>query len=361
MLLIIFGAGASYDSAPRLRPRAEEGNDGWRPPLANDLFADRPTFRELLTNFPRVLPLAARLGQASDEHPLERMLSDLRDEADEYASRHSELAAVRYYLQGLIWECERRWLEQIQAVTNYLALLDRIERRRRGVANSVVYVTFNYDRLFEYAATFYLSDGEQIYQNRFDTLRTYTDNSRFPLVKVHGSIDWGYRVNTRLPIVSESNGHVWKIAYEVIRVFPSLDISNEVEKIVERPPQPKAGFAYIPAIAIPLDTKSDFVCPDSHLTFLKACLANVRSILIIGWQGMEAQFCEMLKAHLPADVSILAVCGEVAAGEQTIETLRGHGIGDSYAPTAGGFSEFVVGHEVDGFLEHAFKDGSAAA
>src|SRR6266849_9161271 len=102
MLLVVFGAGASFDSTPLLRPGTSPSLELWRPPLANDLFGDRPGFREEFASFPQVVPLATRLGQASPHHPLERLLTVLRDEADKYTERHTQLAAVRYYLQKII-------------------------------------------------------------------------------------------------------------------------------------------------------------------------------------------------------------------------------------------------------------------
>lgn len=354
MLLVIFGAGASYDSAPRLKPTGARGvGDGWRPPLTDELFADRPEFRDFLTDFPQVLPLSARLGQASASLPLEGMLSRLKEEAAEYPARHSELAAVRYYLQRLIWECERHWHPDRKAVTNYLALLDRVQRWRHGVLDGVLFTTFNYDRLFEYAASYYLTEGRQIYQNSYDTLASYPHNPLFPLIKLHGSLDWGYRVNTPLPIVSESNEHVWQIAWEVIRRFPDLDIAPDIAKTVERPPQPQDGHAYVPALAIPIDQKGDFACPSTHIDFLLERLPRVRSVLTIGWRGMDAHFVQMLATHLLPSVRIMTVSGSLDAGQETLNRLRTAGVSGNGEAYAGGFSEFVVSHDVDMLLSGA--------
>src|SRR5258705_6614007 len=168
MLLTIFGAGASYDSAAAVRPNVSRSDIAqWRPPLTDGLFADREEFRPLLVDFPRVLPLAARLGQASATQPLEGMLLRLQEEALDYPARFSDLASIRYYLQRVIWECERFWHQERRATTNHLALMDRIQRWRRGNIGEVLFTTFNYDRFLEYAASFYLSDASTIYHNQF--------------------------------------------------------------------------------------------------------------------------------------------------------------------------------------------------
>ena len=179
-------------------------------------------------------------------------------------------------------------------------------------------------------------------------------------MKLHGSVDWGYKVKTVLPIVQESNGHVWQIASEVIRRYAELAISADVEKVDERPPKPQSGSAYVPALAIPVDTKSQFVCPPDHLAFLIESVPKVRSILIVGWRGMEASFADLLKQHLGREVSILAVCGGAQAGQQTIERIRAEGIGSNHEASGDGFSSFVVGPEIDPFLEKALAEKAMA-
>src|SRR6266571_5151475 len=57
MLLVIFGAGASFDSAPTYPPGAnvlggDRLNNFHRPPLANELFENRPVFAEAITRLP---------------------------------------------------------------------------------------------------------------------------------------------------------------------------------------------------------------------------------------------------------------------------------------------------------------------
>lgn len=305
MLLVVFGAGASFDSAPLLRPGTLPEQETWRPPLANDLFGDRPGFREEFASFPQVLPLATRLGQASPSHPLERLMTGLRDEADEYPERYSQLAAVRYYLQKIIWECERYWLEQHRAATS---------------------------------------------------IDSYIQHPHFPIIKLHGSIDWGYRVDTPLSIVAESSDHVWQIAAEVIKRFADLQISTEIEKTVQRPPQPQNGNAYVPALAIPLDQKTDFACPPSHLEFLQERLPSVSHLLAIGWRGTEAHFCEMLRRGLPSGVAVTAVSGTLAASEETLLNLRTAGIGSAWEAIGDGFADLVVSLDLGTFLDQAIRD-----
>src|SRR5713226_4083657 len=92
VLLVIFGAGASYDSSPTLRPTTPKHDD--RPPLADELFEERPMFSQNLRRFPRCLGLIANLRHRypttlTVEQELDRFLQ----EADYYAERHAQLMA----------------------------------------------------------------------------------------------------------------------------------------------------------------------------------------------------------------------------------------------------------------------------
>jgi len=69
MLIVIFGAGASFDSCPTYPPGHHEAvldghtlNKDFRPPLANELFENRPIFAEaILRHFPQCQPIVPRL------------------------------------------------------------------------------------------------------------------------------------------------------------------------------------------------------------------------------------------------------------------------------------------------------------
>lgn len=92
MLLVIFGAGASYDSVPHLPPsranNASQSNFGhviqrsvakyeeFRPPLANQLFEDRSLFMAALQSFPECKPIIPLLRGGQ---PVEQQLSKLEE------------------------------------------------------------------------------------------------------------------------------------------------------------------------------------------------------------------------------------------------------------------------------------------
>src|SRR5438876_186338 len=135
MLLVILGAGASYDSLPLdiidEIPRTELG--AFRPPLAQNLFDDRPTFGAALDMYPQCTALVSRLrqsvrGGAALEHELERY----QEEAQDYPPHLRQLIAIRFYLQEILWTCGTRYRELSHGVTNYVRLLYRLDRWRHA-------------------------------------------------------------------------------------------------------------------------------------------------------------------------------------------------------------------------------------
>ncbi len=172
MLMVIFGAGASFDSAQSSRIQVVGGAiryDGlpYRPPLANDLFADRNrAFAAHIRAYPKmhaILPLLRERSQKS----VEEVLESLQSEAGAYPERHRQLAAVRFYLRDLLWECTDQWIDHTSGVTNYSPLIDQI-LRWHGTKEPIALVTFNYDLLLENALRsfgFYWSPPERFLES----------------------------------------------------------------------------------------------------------------------------------------------------------------------------------------------------
>lgn len=176
--MVIFGAGASYDSfssappGPWGQPGGRQ-NFSARPPLANELFQDFPAFRDHLLKYPQCRPLIPLLQSAPD---VEEVLGNWQADAD--AVRLRQLAAIRYYLRDLIYDCESRWKDVTRGVLNYGTVLDQIRKKEPEVA----LVTFNYDTLIERA----MSDvGVNV-----GSMDAYLADRQFKLFKLHGSIDW---------------------------------------------------------------------------------------------------------------------------------------------------------------------------
>jgi hypothetical protein len=346
MLMVVFGAGASYDSIDVKPPGT--GNPGWaineefRPPLAADLFGFRALFADVMGRLRTLRPIIPILRRTGGKN-IETVLRGLQDEAVEYPERHRQLMAVRYYLQVALWQCTYRWIEAAKNVTNYEALLDQINRWHHGEPVSLV--TFNYDTLLENAMP---TVGLTITR-----MEDYVfANPGYQVFKLHGSTDWARIVAKDGTYAS---GNAWSIVQEHIDLAASLKITENFVRITQYPCglwENRVGL--VPAIAIPVEQKSYFECPKSHLDQLKRMLPAVDKLLFVGWRATEEHFLTLLKDHLKGSLSVQVVAGSEA--EARLIMLRLHGgllseldIHWHYAPS--GFTDFVVNRRVDELLK----------
>lgn len=141
MHMVIFGAGASYDSNPSRRPHSLMADDG-RPPLANNLFDHMAQHLDALRPYPEIRPILNHL-RPNPDRSVEQMLEALQVEAENDPGRLPQIGAVRFYLQQLFWGFDVSWKPE---ATNYEMLLDQLRRRRLGNLPTLL-VTFNYDLL----------------------------------------------------------------------------------------------------------------------------------------------------------------------------------------------------------------------
>jgi len=336
MLMVIFGAGASYDSVASRRPGAFDHES--RLPLANQLFGDRPLFARVLTHFPAVQPLISRLRYLGKEQSLERELQAIRAEADTYAERTRQLVAVRYYLHMLIHECEQSWASVINGAggeTNYRTLLDEIAYCS---PHDVVHlVTFNYDRLIEAA----LPTVNVRIQNLDDYVK-----GRFQLIKLHGSTNWSRAVKTPLKTAGV-NG--MDVIQQVIDAR-TLNVSNEFMFFDQHVTGVHGETPLFPALAIPFEEKLDFECPSNHMDALRGSLGLIDKILVIGWRATEQPFLQMLRKGLPGPVRCLVVTEDCTRSQETIDRMKAAGIAGDFNAVGGGFSELVLLHLARDFL-----------
>jgi hypothetical protein len=335
MLMVILGAGASFDSSPT-HP-ASTYQPVTRPPLAANLFD--PRFAAQLDSFPEAKPVVPFLR--TSKNTIETALERLQTQASEYPVRHVQLAAIRQYLRYAIIQAENDWKQVTHGVTNHLTLLDEIQRTRRG-SESVPIVTFNYDTMIEEAIC-RLTGRPPI-----RTMDEYTV-SPFPLFKVHGSVDWGRLIQSP-PISME--GSDWEVARRVTENAANLKLTEEFELSPHVPlARSQRGALLFPALAIPVETKQHFECPSAHLSELEKLLPEVTKILVIGWRGRERHFLELLTRHASRKVNVIAVAGNPQAASEPLRELTGAGLKGTFTPALKGFSDFIIERECETFLE----------
>jgi hypothetical protein len=136
MLMVIFGAGASYDSWPSFPPdRLPRDAEFLRPPLAKELFLYAPQFRAVSAKYPRCQPIIPYL---ESQENVEDILEQFGTEAVQNPERRSQLTAIQFYIREIVRLCEAHWRLRTNGVTNYRTLLDQLAE-----FPDVCFVTFN--------------------------------------------------------------------------------------------------------------------------------------------------------------------------------------------------------------------------
>ncbi len=336
MLLVIFGAGASYDSvAGPLTPQEAYPATLSRPPLANELFNRR--FGDDIALFPRCQPVIPYLQKPGAN--IEGELEKLQNEVPEYKERSRQLAAIRYYLQTMLSRCLTRWATVTKGVTNYKTLLDEIEHRRPSTEH-VCLVTFNYDTLLEEALP-------TIHVN-IESMSDYI-RSDYRVIKLHGSVNWAHEVTSFGDVTNQDPRLT---VSEVIELIPEVEFTKGFKVI---PPDPliqqRSNAPLFPALSIPVENKPGYECPPEHLEALEKCWPGVTKVLVIGWRAAETRFLKTLAEKLLKATPMMVVSSSQAKAAEVIERMRIAGVDAKFVAAKGGFSDTIISHEADNFLK----------
>ena len=81
---------------------------------------------------------------------------------------------------------------------------------------------------------------------------------------------------------------------------------------------PDLNYSLFPAIAIPVEKKSIFECPQDTIDELRGVLRHVTKIIVIGWRASEAHFLDLLRENLKPR----AYLSIVAANQSEAEEIR---------------------------------------
>lgn len=353
-LLVIAGAGASYDAFPYVPGYSVA--EGYRFPLADELFNTSIQYLDIQRSYPAILPIWNRLHDRRGQ-PVEQILNTFQEETRHNRDRFSQLVAVRYYIQDLIWQCDTRYAQDAAIPSNMMTLLDQIEaaRCREPGRAQAAFLTFNYDCLIEGALT---NRG-----HNFPDMDSYIRPNRPKLFKLHGSRNW-VRPAFNLPMdpadmsrreVCRTFGmqfHELSDAnFGAIQKIRSLNATNAQVHSDGGP----TNHVALPAIAIPITQKDKFECPDSHVEALKTVLAEVRCVVTIGWRGMEDKFLRMLREHATRRIQGICISGDKGRATEVANRLQGVFTQAHFTPYEYGFSEFANSNGIDRLLNLAWQ------
>jgi hypothetical protein len=342
MLVVIFGAGASYDSYGRY-PAPEDGRfEVGRPPLADHLF--EPDFEgTVFQSYRQARGLAARLRPGVRQGTVEEALRQLSDEAESDPRRDVELLALRFFLRDAIFRCVENWERQMNGVSNYAALLTQLRNWQSRTNEPVALVTFNYDQLLDDAC-------HDILGLDLGTVEGYMSSGGFKLYKVHGSTNWVQPLSNKVKTFGGPNpiielGRLVDPLPDVFAISPVGPVSVMVPDLGER--------ACIPAIAVPLAGKSDFACPTSHIVQLRSDLAESRLALVIGWAGADEDFAKVwAESRVGRRTHIAVANGSRENGQSAAYALDAF-LAINMRNLDCGFTQLVEGDQLLPILDHA--------
>jgi SIR2-like protein len=203
-------------------------------------------------------------------------------------------------------------------------------------------VTFNYDSLLE--------DALRQFGLPITCIDDYTKKHAFYRVfKLHGSTNWAREIetNAHIQMGADPVNNFDQLAehWDELRITESYLFSpHDAFGVISRTPM-------FPAIAIPVEKKRSFECPQYMLDELIALLPQVSKILVIGWRATEAHFLALLKEKLSRSVHMWIVAGQ--QGEDIKDRICREMLPKN-VPIAsvdrGGFTDFILSRRAEQFL-----------
>lgn len=329
MQIVILGAGASYDY------QITGGVDGTpiKPPLTKDLVSPSYLDHKIADRYPGAGNILSALsgdianGTGFEEALLKRSKLYARNDL-----ATKQLIALRFYLRDLF----EHLCKHFTYFNNYKLLLNAAQSSERDTC----FVTFNYDTYFEQSADI-----------KWKALRQYISGP-ITLVKLHGSCDWSYIFDLRGPHYIDEHETPYNFLLSTPNYIDHITKQNAVPYHEDEIKRQSQRVGKLPAIAIPLPDKQDFVCPPAHVEHLKKCLGAATRVLVIGWKGKDPHLLQVMQQHLPPNTPVKIVSGDIKGATEIKKTMSEILTTPVYEVSAqAGFGKFVSSGELENFFE----------
>lgn len=283
-LCIILGAGASA-SINLAEPEALD-NPHFRPVTTPKIFQNTTAFRDILNHYPLAQGLSASIHIKTNRG--ESLEAVLKFYSDQLLAQNDSLS-IRQFLQVPLYLNEL--FHSISRFTRqpreYDYLIDEISNKKI----EVLFLTLNYDGLLEMSL-------QKQYNIDFDQSNHYFKNVfNWKLVKLHGSINWYTRFHEPLNDTLNLENYLKYINRKPVEHF--LDDSREFiyQKIDHQRYLFDDLFPLYPVIAVPVEGKYKYYCPEQHYLYAKQFLQQCFNYLIIGTKGLDHDLIELLREN----------------------------------------------------------------
>jgi RNA-binding protein YhbY len=342
--MVIFGAGASFDFSHDSKLNKEN-----RPPLTANLFADE--YEDVLRGFAPARNLSSEilLNGGGIEDYFQKQWNRMKISTDTLLMR--KLMNTQYYIYNLFRKVSMD--HAFQRRNNYNAISKWAYEYAETKNQNVVFVTFNYDVLLDWAL-----EGTCDYS--YKTVDDYVDtsNKNILLFKPHGSCNWGRKFargfsndvealrkkHNKLNSLAE---YLYNGKFDVPTVTDALEENISIHSVPMVNPNLKTEMEpeewIFPHILLPYKDKDEFVMPENHTYQLRSMLHDIEEILIIGWKGTEAAFQEILKNSLgDKKIKISVVTEKSEDIRETYKTIFPKMEDQDWTFHKGGFSKYIA-------------------
>jgi hypothetical protein len=318
-LIVLLGAGASHDCASEEVERHPPS-----PPLASQLFDT--DYNQVLARYPAAQMVAADLrkeGRLGNALAIEELIRTRYRESDHPLDR-KKYASLPCYLQDLLFTVGDAYVEGSQP-DNYDLLVSGVLQ-----LPDVIFITLNYDTLL---------DDRLAVLDPIASLDDYVDPSRrWSLVKLHGSVNWGRRVQRSGLDTDFHNLDPDLALAETIelRDFDDLEwggttgaldsVRFDARPVVAAPyfPSGEPPGAYYPAVSVPIGTGDELVCPDAHVEFLRERLdtSEPKHLLVIGYSANDREVIRLFQEAKPVIQTLMVVSTDSGQAGEIADNLQ---------------------------------------
>lgn len=339
-LTVILGAGAARDVVNPESNQVKTQTSGqiFRPPTTVDLLHTHKDWEDEYMNFPAVASvieeLRNRVPDKRTAFDIENLLRELKESNKQH--RNDTFREFPLYLQRFFTAVSERYCRK---PSNYMTLISKIFDLD---INKVIFVTTNYDLLFDQAlhhhpATkgFSISDPD---------MNKYITDEKWAYIKLHGSIDWGRRIKESM--VKNRSNTLPGLVDNVRQLGDLLETALETDIIRDSSFNQDDKELIYPAISVPVG-ESKLNCRDDHVRTLEKHLSNCQHFLVIGFSGYDEDMLKMLDKKDGGFGKVLFVSGSEESASKAREKFMGFdGLGGKLQMHANiyrgnGFDEFV--------------------
>jgi hypothetical protein len=296
-LFVLLGAGASFDASTYYRPRGAQwataiGRDT-RPPLVKELFDQR--FDDILARYPMARNAAPDIRDAIAEGSGAAAVSLEDHLRTRYRDSNDELDRRRFYslplyLQEVLWSVSGE--DDVPQADN----LDRLVNHLLANFAHVCFVTLNYDLLLDRSLKAIAP---------LPSISSYITQQRWSLIKLHGSVTWGYRMVEVAGLdLSDPPGDLEE-RIDRDKIFHTW---ADDPLSLRRAERANEKFNTFPALSVPLGPEDELVCPQEHQEFLVEKLqeAGAIDLLVVGYSAFDQAVINVIR-EASIDVRSFAV------------------------------------------------------